>query len=102
MRLIHTLFSKSSYTAISLFPPEQLNRIDEDIKRLLNEKLRILRSMQGTMPTSRGRLETKGEEEGEVIGDPKTYISVAIEQGWNHYISQCFRWDVCVLNMCNV
>ena len=86
MLLIHTLFSKVVILISHFFPPEQLNRIDEDIKRLLNEKLRILRSMQGTMPTSRGRLETKGEEEGEVIDDPKTYVSVAIEQGWNCYL----------------
>ena len=58
---------------------EQLNRIDEDIKRLLNEKLRILRSMQGTTPPTRTRSETK--EEGDTLSDPKVYVSVAIEQG---------------------
>ena len=40
--------------------------------------------MQGTTHTIRRRLETKGEEEGEVLGDPKTYVSVAIEQGLGH------------------
>ena len=40
--------------------------------------------MQRTTPTIRSRLETKGEEEGEVLGDPKTYVSVAIEQGLGH------------------
>ena len=58
---------------------EQLNKIDEDIKKLLYEKLKILQSMQGT--TLGHRVGTEVKEDDEALRDPKEYVAVAIEQG---------------------
>ena len=64
---------------------EQLNKIDEDIKRSLTDKLTILQSMQGRAGDRatlrrRGGVETK-DTENETLSDPRDYVAIAIEQG---------------------
>ena len=68
---------------------EQLNKIDEDIKKLLTDKLTILRAMQGgvggdrvTLRRKPGGAVARGDSgPTESPGDPRDLVAVAIEQG---------------------
>ena len=76
------------YTSAIIFIAEQLNKIDEDIKRSLTDKLTILQSMQGRVGDRatlrrRGGVETK-DTENETLNDPRDYVAIAIEQGGQH------------------
>lgn len=68
------------------FTSEQLNKIDDDIKKSLTDKLTILQSMQGrsgdrSTLRRHGTTGTEGEGTTETLRDPKDYVAVAIEQG---------------------
>ena len=77
-----------SLTSFFILYSEQLNKIDEDVKRLLTDKLSILQSMQGRggdRTTLRRRVamaaEAKeGDNSTKTVGDPKDYVAIAIEQ----------------------
>ena len=85
-------------TPLQSSPPhafiEQLNKIDEDIKRSLTDKLTILQSMQGLAGDRatlrrRGGAETR-DAESETLSDPRHYVAIAIEQGGQeHLLDPC-------------
>ena len=92
----HTITYDS--TLSTFLTSEQLNKIDEDIKKLLNDKLTILRGMQGGMGENtlrRRAVEEEGEgEDSTKVDDPKSLVAIALTQGtlYSHciYMYMCY------------
>ncbi len=68
--------------------PEQLDKIDDDMKKLLMDKLSILRSMQGPLgdryDTSPLPTPTKTTAGAAPTSNPKEIISTTLEQSKGH------------------
>ena len=62
---------------------EQLNKIDDDMKKLLMDKLSILRAMQGGVGGHRSTDSTPKHVPAKKLDTPKAIVETAIEQGTN-------------------
>lgn len=60
---------------------EQLNKIDDDMKKLLMDKLNILRAMQGGVGGHRSTDSTPKHIPAKKLDTPKEIVEAAIEQG---------------------
>ena len=60
---------------------EQLNKIDDDMKKLLMDKLNILRAMQGGVGGHRSTDSTPKHVQAKKLDTPKEIVEAAIEQG---------------------
>ena len=60
---------------------DQLNKIDDDMKKLLNDKLNILRAMQGGVRDYRSTESTPKHVPAKELDTPKAIVEAAIEQG---------------------
>ena len=60
---------------------DQLNKIDDDMKKLLNDKLNILRAMQGGVRDYRSTESTPKHIPAKELDTPKVIVEAAIEQG---------------------
>ena len=63
------------------FFAEQLNKIDDDMKKLLMDKLNILRAMQGGVGGHRSTDSTPKHVQAKKLDTPKEIVEAAIEQG---------------------
>ena len=63
---------------------EQLNKIDDDMKKLLNDKLNILRAMQGGVRDYRSTDSTPKHVPVKELDTPKAIVEAAIEQGMSN------------------
>ena len=64
-----------------IFYPSVLNKIDDDMKKLLNDKLNILRAMQGGVRDYRSTDSTPKHVPAKELDTPKAIVEAAIEQG---------------------
>ena len=60
---------------------DQLNKIDDDMKKLLNDKLNILWAMQGGVRDCRSTDSTHKHVPAKELDTPKAIVEAAIEQG---------------------
>ena len=60
---------------------DQLNKIDDDMKKLLNDKLNILRAVQGGVRDYRSTESTPRHVPAKELDTPKAVVEAAIEQG---------------------
>ena len=60
---------------------EQLDKIDDDMKKLLMDKLNILRAMQGGVGGHRSTDSTPKHVAAKDLNTPKAIVGAAIEQG---------------------
>ena len=73
---------------------DQLNKIDDDMKKLLNDKLNILQAMQGGVRDYRSTDSTPKHVPAKELDTPKAIVEAAIEQGiyaciWSCQYSSC-------------
>ena len=66
------------------FYTDQLNKIDDDMKKLLNDKLNILRAMQGGVRDYRSTESTPKHVPAKELDTPKAIVEAAIEQGMSN------------------